>query len=347
MGKRYLLISAVLTLLLLGTQSLFATGGNKLGTAGAPELLIPMGARNVAMAGANISSITNADAIYWNPAGVAEVTNMDASFTYISYFADMSISYFSLAVDAGDIGAFGVGLQALDIGNIEVTTLDTPEGTGENISPDYLTATVTYSKKFTDRINFGVNTKVISETIGNMSATAFAWDFGLQYKSSSNIDFGITLKNVGTKLKFSGTGIEFDSRIPDSEPGSTTRKTNLDMAEHELPASFNIGFSYHYDINEQQNLTFVGQFENSSFAIDKIIGGLEYSFNNMLYLRGGYSLAMFEDDLPSGLDESQYGLHLGFGVNLDIGGNSVYVNYAYRPMEDFDPNSYFTVGFEL
>lgn len=340
------LICTLLVLVILGIQSIFASG-NKLGTAAAPELLIPMGAKNVAMAGANIADVSKTDAIYWNPAGVANIENTEASFTYLNYFADMNLSYFALALSISDVSAVGISIQSFDIGNIDVTTIDNPEGTGEQIQPDYITLGVTYSRRFTDKISFGINNKLISETIGSMSATAFAWDFGIQYKSDAGIDFGITLKNIGTELQFSGTGTEFDSNIPFANPNATTRKTNLDLASAELPTTFNIGAAYKLNIDEVQDVKIVGQFTNSSFALDHITGGLEYDYRNLLFVRGGYSMALFEDNYPSGLDESEFGLHAGFGINLDIGGNKIFIDYAYRPMETFGSTNYFTVGFEL
>ncbi len=54
---------------------LYAGSGNRRGTGGASELLIPVGARDLAMGGSTISTTHGVDALFWNPAGVAKLTS--------------------------------------------------------------------------------------------------------------------------------------------------------------------------------------------------------------------------------------------------------------------------------
>jgi hypothetical protein len=347
MKLKYFLVGMLIICMFVSTQDVFA-GGRKLGTAGAVELLIPMGAQSVGMGGANLANVSNTEAIYWNPAGLAKLTKAEATFSYMTYFADMSVSYVTAGFNAGRIGNFGLTLQSFDVGEIDVTTIDSPEGTGEIIKPDYMTITASYGKLLTDRIMFGANTKSVSERIGSMSASAVAFDFGLQYRSDHNIDFGVTLRNLGSRIQFSGTGIEFDSAIPFANPNATTRKTQLDMGRHELPTSLNIGLAYRYNLNEEQKLNVTGIFANNGYALDQIIGGIEYSYRDFVFLRGGYDAPMFPSDYPEDAkDDYQYGLHFGAGVVLNVGGSVVKFNYAYRDMQLFDANNYFTIGFEF
>jgi hypothetical protein len=278
---------------------------------------------------------------------LSSLEGAEASFSYMTYFADMNVSYATVGYNVEGVGTFGLGLQALDIGGIEVTTIDRPEGTGEVLNPDFITLTATFSKMLTDRIMFGLNTKLISERIGNMSASAVAWDFGLQYRSDINIDFGVTLKNIGTNMQFDGTGIEFNSAVPYSSPNATTRKTKADLASNELPTSLNMGLAYRYNINEQNNLNVTTLYASNSYNIDQVIGGMEYSFDNLVFLRVGYEAPLFESDSPYETDDYQYGLTFGAGVNLDVGGNVLHLDYAYRDMQLFDGNNYFTLGFQF
>ena len=342
MKIKYFLLGVMIILLIVSTQDTFA-GERKIGSSAASELLIPMGARSIGMGGANIANVSRTEAIYWNPAGLASLEGAEATFTYMTYFADMNVSYAAVGYNIEDIGTFGLSLQALDIGGIEVTTIDRPEGTGEILNPDFITLNATFAKMLTSRIMFGVNTKLISERIGNMSASAVAWDFGLQYRSDINIDFGVTLKNLGSSMQFDGTGIEFDSRIPFASPNATSRKTKADIATNELPTSLNMGLAYRYNINEQHNLNVTTAYSSNSFNIDQVVGGMEYNFDNFVFLRVGYEAPLFESDSPYETADYQYGLTLGAGVNLDLGGNILNLDYAYRDMELFDGNSYFTL----
>ena len=346
MKIKYLLVSVMIILLVISTQDTFA-GGRKLGSAAASELLIPMGARSVGMGGANIANVSQTEAIYWNPAGLANLQSSEASFSYMTYFADMNVSYFTLGYYMEGIGTLGLSLQSLDIGDLIVTTVDNPEGTGEILSPDYITVNATFSRRLTDRILFGVNTKLISERIGNMSASAVAWDFGIQYISDLNIDFGIVLKNIGTSMQFDGTGIEFDSVIPFASPNATTRKTKADIVSNEMPTSLNMGLAYRYVINEENKLNINTSYISNSFNIDQMIGGMEYSFQDFVFLRVGYEAPLYPSDFPSEAQDYQFGLTFGAGINLEIDGNMIVIDYAYRDMDIFDGNNYFTLGFQF
>jgi len=340
MRKKYILIG-ILTLLLICTQ-MFGSAP-KMGTNGATELLIPMGALSTALGGSNIACVSGTEAIYWNPAGLSNMKNGEASFSYMNYFANMNVTYLAAGFNVGSFGVIGVSAQVLDIGEIKVTTWDSPDGTGEIISPNYLTASLTYSKRFTDRILFGTNAKVISERVGTMNASAVAMDVGLQYLTPFGVGFGVTLRNFGTEMQFSGEAIEFDSEIPGAGPNSTSRKTKLDMASAELPTSMNIGLSYKYDMNYFGNVNFSAVYNNNAFELDHLSFGAEYDIMNKLFVRAGYMAYMYPDDWDWDKD-LEYGLSYGLGLNLDMGGNSFRFDYAARPMETFDVNQYFSIS---
>jgi len=346
MNTRQILTLAAATALCY-FSALFASAP-KVGTSAAPELMIPMGARNVAMGGANVANIQGVEAIYWNPAGLSSMAGSEASFSYTPYFADMNISYFAAGVKAGRSGVLGLSLQLLSIGDIEVTTIEAPEGTGETIKPNFMTVGVSYSRQFTDRIRFGANLKVVNEKIQNMSATGMAFDFGLQYISPWKVAFGVTLRNLGGDMSYDGTGIEFNSEISWADPGATTRRTRLDMAAAELPTSMTMGLSYSYSLGERGTLNVSGLYSNNSFAIDNLSAGAEYAFNRMVFLRAGYSAPLYPEDYPGSLKEdNQFGLTLGGGIHIPIGGTTLMLDYAYRDMKLFSANQYFSVGFQF
>jgi hypothetical protein len=163
--------------------SLEAGTSKRKGTAGAEELRIPVGSRGVALGGGVVAEVNGVDALFWNPAG-ASFTNKsaEAMFSHVTWIADIKVNYLSAIANFGGVGVFGVSLKSLDFGEIPVTTVDEPDGTGERFSPTFLTAAVSYSRRMTDRIYVGANLKLISERILRESATGFAVDIGLQYR---------------------------------------------------------------------------------------------------------------------------------------------------------------------
>ena len=342
-NKFFIFILSVL--MLLHFVQLAEASGRKLGTSGAAELTIPMGVGSVGLSGSNIADVKGMDAIYWNPAGLSQLSSTEASFSYMDYFAGMKISYFTVGAKLGAANTIGISLQAMNIGDIPVTTIQNPEGTGENISPNFITLGLTYARQMTDRINFGVNGKVISEKIDDMSAMAVAFDFGLQYVTPFGFSLGVVMRNFGSSIEYSGTNVEFNSDIPWAAPSATTRKTALDMASHELPASLTLGAGYYYELGNVQGLNVSTAYVNNSYNNDQMSFGLEYNFKKMIFGRIGYISALFEDETPEGIDDYPYGLSFGIGANVNVGGARILVDYAYRAMDTFDANQYFGIGF--
>lgn len=343
MKIKYLIIPLVLILLLAGAGSALASG-KKLGTAGAVELTIPMGARNIGIGGSNIANVGGTEAMYWNPAGLSRIQGGEASFNYLNYFADMSVSYIALGTGMGKVGTLGFTLQALNIGDINVTTMENPEGTGEVLNPNFITLNGTFARQFTDRINFGLNAKMVYEKIGNMSASAIAFDFGLQYLSPWGVDFGVVMRNYGSNLKYDGTGIEFDSAIPWANPNATTRKTKLDMAAQELPASLSMGLAYGFKLKDWNKLNLSASYTSASYGLEMVNGGVECVLKDMFFARAGYNLPIYPDGYPETAKEYAYGLSFGFGAHVLFNGKTIKADYGYRLMDQFSGQNFFSIG---
>ena len=96
MKIKYLLVILLLISLMVSVQEISA-GGKRIGSAAGIELIIPMGAQNVGIGGSNVANVSGLEAMYWNPAGLSQVMGVEAGFNYMTYFADMKISYFSFA----------------------------------------------------------------------------------------------------------------------------------------------------------------------------------------------------------------------------------------------------------
>ncbi|CUU04508.1 hypothetical protein JGI1_00996 [Candidatus Thermokryptus mobilis] len=334
------IILSVIGLALILT-SLEAGTSKRKGTAGAEELRIPVGSRGVALGGGVVAEANGVDALFWNPAG-ASFTNKsaEAMFSHVTWIADIKVNYLSAIANFGGVGVFGVSLKSLDFGEIPITTVDEPEGTGEKFSPTFLTAAVSYSRRMTDRIYVGANLKLITERILRESATGFAVDIGLQYRLESGLRFGAVMKNVGGNMKFDGPDLEWGVVIPGSEPGSPVRSLRVPLQEFELPAAFELGFAYNLKLGES-SLTLAGSFQNNNFTLDEYKGGLEYSFKNMLFLRVGYSY----------VNETDYVFNspsFGVGFNIPLGGTlEASVEYTYRKVKFFDNNQFLTIRFAM
>ena len=106
MKIKSLLVILLLISLMVSVHEVTA-GGKRVGSAAGIELIIPMGAQNVGIGGSNVANVNGMEAMYWNPAGLSQVRGVQAGFNYMTYFADMKISYFAVATNVGKLGVVG------------------------------------------------------------------------------------------------------------------------------------------------------------------------------------------------------------------------------------------------
>ncbi len=353
MKKKGYVLAAALLLAAVSFSAIDADAqtGKRRGTAGALEMLLPIGARGTALGGSFISAIKGVDAIYWNPAGVAASPyNAELMGSHFNYIADINVEYFAVTAKMGDVGHFGISIKTLDFGDIPVTTELATEGTGEVFSPTFVTLGLTFSRQMTDRIFFGTNLKLISESITAQSASGVAFDFGLQYSTGpEGIKIGIALKNLGPNMTFDGSDTETRVQIAGTEPGSRVRNLRTPLASFELPTTLELGISYDLAIGASNKLTVAGNFMNNNFGLDQYGVGGEFNYNDYIFLRAGYALGYDSDagSFVSSEEDFLFGPSLGGGINLDIGAFDLMFDYAYRSAKFFDNNQWFslTLGF--
>jgi opacity protein-like surface antigen len=259
-------------------------------------------------------------------------------FSYVNYFADINISYFAIGTSLGDIGSIAFDLKSFDFGDIPITTVQLPDGTGQTYSPSFLTLGFTYSKVLTDRISIGTNFKLITESIQNATASGFALDAGVQYRFTQSLMLGVTVKNIGTNMQFTGEDLRTRAGIPGSVPGSVDGTFETVAETFQIPSFFELSFTYALDFNEQNNLLIASSFVANNAFEDVVNFGLEYGFINTFFIRGGYNL------LLENTGDNIYGLTLGAGVDYNAGDIDIIFDYAFREVKDFpSSNHIFTI----
>ena len=338
--------SVVCLFLLLGilSMSALAANQNRIGTSGAQELLIPVGARGIGLGPSAMVFARGAEAIYYNPAGLSRMEHgVEAMFSQMSYFADINVSYGAIGVSAGSFGALGFTVKTISFGDIPVTTSTYPDGTGELYSPTFLTIGATYAKELTDRISIGLTANVVSEEMMSMSATGMAFSIGVQYQNLGiqGLALGVAIKNIGPNMKFSGSNAYITADNP-----ADNRDLNpyvVEMAAFAMPSHLEIGIGYSPKLDEKNQLSVGGMFRNNNYQDDEYNFGAEYGFDNMFFVRGGYTFA--PETSNDVLDQRGYlyDYTLGAGINYTVGGVALSFDYAYRNMKYFDGNNVFTL----
>lgn len=337
-----------LVLLLIMAGSVLAGPKNKYGLSAARELLIPVGSVGTALGGSNLATVSGVESIHWNPAGLSYMNTKqgEALFSSQIYIADINVNYFAGAYKVPNFGTFALSVKALSFGDIPVTTVNSPNGTGETFSPTYLTGGLSFAKQMTDRISFGTTVKVVYEKITAETATGVAFDFGINYNViGSGLQLGVALKNLGPSMKFSGADLEQFFQPPGTPNGTPQEPRMIELEDSELPTALSLGLSYDFRLDKRNNLLAHGTFQNNSFSGDDYNIGVEYNYDKLFFIRGGYQLSQDNAD-----DRAFTGASLGAGLRYGVGTNfDVAFDYAYRiPTSDrFDANQFFTlkVGF--
>jgi hypothetical protein len=333
--------SIILASLLLLAGSAWASSPDRVGTSGAPELRIPVGARSVALAGSNVADVGGAEALYYNPAGIVETkSHTEAMFSHTAYIADMNVNYFAVT-QAWGAGAIGVSAKVLSIGDIVYTTETAPDGTGEVFSPTYSTLGLTYGRRMTDRVDFGATVSYVSEHILQETAAGVSFGFGFAYDTDFHgARFGLTMNNVGPNLQFDGSDLDHLQQLPGYNPFVAPRSQGLSSATFEQPTSFLVGVSAPLVRGGQDELTLHGAYVNNSFALDEGRFGAEFVYHKLLALRAGYKWTSDSNAL--------FGATYGAGVRVPLGAASMWVDYANQPVSNyFDDVQHVTLNIQF
>jgi hypothetical protein len=315
----------------------FAGNPDRQGEAGAYELLLNPWARSVGLNTLNTSFVRGAESMNLNVAGLGRITGTEIGLTHSIYLQGTGLSMSSAAIarklDNG--GAFGLSLNALSFGKIPLTTSGLPEGTGATFSPTFFNLGLSYAHVFEKKVSVGITARIVNETVAEVSATAISLDAGVQYISGPDafperFKFGISLRNIGSRMKFGGQGLNYSTNNPDGTlPYKITvaKQTN----EFELPSQLNIGMAYDILPEEKMRLTGVLNFTSNAFARDDVGGGLEFSFNNLIALRAGYRYEI--GIVTDGKQPVYTGLAGGITVNIPGKKDSekmMSVDYSYQ-----------------
>lgn len=270
----------------------FNTGS--VGTAGGQFLNMGGGARAISLGGAYTAISDEASGIYWNPAGLVQISDVSLMFMHANYLADISFDYLAFG-HKKDNFAFGAALSYMDAGDIKQTDV-AGNSIGTYNPRDYvgiISMAMKTNSSFSDDEGFfsiGINAKILKSYIIEQANT-FAVDIGILNKSSFGYDkrirFGLLAQNIGPKIKF-------------------------DKEEDNLPLTLKGGMA----VESNKNLLFCGDVVFPKSNQPYIALGIEYKIQilnktNISLRFGGNTHALNSLNVLNGLSA-------GFGVKLDF-----------------------------
>jgi len=314
-----------------------AFGQSKVGTSAANFLQIGVGARGVALGDAATASGKDISGVYWNPALIANVNQGQVYFNHIDWFAGIDLNYGSAMLSFGNQGNFALTVFSLNTDQIEVTTEEYPDGTGDLYTVQDLMVALSYGRALTDRFKIGGTVKVIRSTIWNTSASAIAVDVGLTYRTPFNpVTLGMSISNFGNEMRMLGTdtAVRFD---PDLRVGGNNDGVvaNQYTRSWDLPILFRFGLAYNMIRTNSQQLLLLSDVLYPSSNENYVNTGIEYGLLNKYFLRAGYRQLFLED--------GEGGLTFGGGIKLF----NIQLDYAYCDRGRLSFVQYFSIGVNL
>lgn len=319
-----------------------ASAGNqdRVGSAGATEVLINPWSRSSAMADAGVASISGLEGAFLNLGGLAMLKKTELVAVRTNLFGKDGVKVNSIGFGqkVGESNVIALTYTGFNFGDIPITTVDNPEGLGTFFSPRYTLLGLSYARTFSNSIYGGIQIKLINEAISNAKANGVAFDAGIKYVTGEKdqIKFGINLKNVGPPMSYAGDGFSvtstFDAVTPVNDFISTT---NIPSAKFELPSQVNISFAYDFLFGEFGRLTAAGCYTSNSFSKDNYRLGLEYVHTvkkAVFAIRGGYN---YEQGIFKQVERTTAFTGPAAGVSVDFGkdtkeGALIGVDYCFR-----------------
>ena len=310
-----------LSILLIFSTKIFAGNEDRSGSAGASQLLVNPWCRSAALGDANVASSMGLEASFVNIAGLAQTDKTQIKFNFTNWLGTANIPFSSagIAQRISSNSVIALSFQSMSFGDLMITNTDNPDGGIGKFSPKMSVINLGYAKSFTTTISGGINLKVLNESISNVGATGFAIDAGIKYVTGplDRFKMGITLKNVGAPMTYSGDGLGIQTSVTKTGTSITTEQRS---AQFELPSMMSMGISYDLlnDTVTKNKFTTAFAFTANSFANDQYRLGLDYLFNTGIAafnLRAGY---VYEKNVTSTANRTNALTGFTAGMSVDL-----------------------------
>jgi len=345
------ILSIVLIILLIGVLPCWAQDISRVGTAAAQFLKLGVGARAGALGEAAVTIPGEVFGLYWNPASIASVDRTSIAVSRNELYEDLDLAYNFVGVvkPLGAGSTIGVSAIYLDTGNMEITTLSEPEGTGSDFSWEAYAIGLTYSRFVTDRLALGGTVKYVREGAYHMKAHTIAIDLGsLLDTGVLGMKLGMCLSNFGGQMQLDGPSLRVSHDRWANNPGTLDSDAYLKTEEYPLPLIFRLGLSTQLIGTEGQlmnsdksTMTIVVDAYDPNDALLRSNFGVEYQWNNILSLRAGYRGISVEEDEYDSYNTASY--TFGGGIKYDFNFACVAFDYSFTDFKILGSGHQFSI----
>jgi len=314
-------------------------------------LSIGVGARAFGMSNTVVASADDVTAGFWNPAGlVNQEDKLQISVMHSNYLNGLAnYDYVALGTKIKDNAALSFAMVRFGVDGIP-NTLDlirngqiNYDRVKEFSAVDY-GFFVSYAQKSSiDGLSFGGSAKVVHRRAGEFTT---AWGFGIdasaRYQTDNNWSFAVIGRDITTT--FNAWQFNF-TEAEEAVFRSTNNEVPINSLELTLPkvilgAAKKIDFTQDFSLLTEINvdLNTDGR-RNTLLKTDIISGdphmGIEASYKDIIYLRGGVGNFQQEKDLNY---EQQWTFMPNIGLGLKL--NNLMIDYALSDIGDQSTANY-------
>jgi len=302
----------------------------KVGQTGLQFLKADMSARSAGMGGAFIMVGNDANAMFYNPAGLAMMqTGFDAFGTMTQWIAGITYTAVGVAKSVGSIGHFGLTFISADYGDIVGTRVAATEAGYEltgNVDVSALAVGAVYAREISSKFFMGGQVRYASQHLGSSILEAggaevenkvggLSYEFGSIFYPGlvSSLRLGMSIRNFSPQFKYEQEGFQLPLTFTIGVAADALEFLGMGGGSHSLLVA--VDALHPRDYTERVHL------------------GLEYWFMDMVALRGGYKFNYDEESFT-----------FGGGIKYGVGGIGLKIDGAYSAFGVFDNVTRFTVG---
>lgn len=270
-------------------------------------LSFEVGGRSAGMAGAHTGVATGVTAQFWNPAGLATLSQPQVGAMHANWLQDLSYEWLGIARPMGGIGVGSLSVAYFHTPGIpSVDEFDNP--TGEFRVYD-IAVTAGIARSLARGLSIGANAKMIRQSLGTVSASAPAVDLGVRA-----VIAGVNLGGVVQNL---GPGLSFD--------GATT---------YPLPRMIKVGAGRSF---WRDRIQLAADYNHPNDYFDDLRVGTEVRAHPNVSIRLGYRHEFGTSEDPAN------GLSYGLGLHF----HQLELDYAMTPSDAFDDVHRLSFGYSF
>lgn len=288
-------------------------------------LEIGVGARSLGMGGASVAVSNDVTAIYWNPAGLAYLGNVQFHGMHSERFGGVvNWDFIGLGIPLKDKTRFGVGFFRLGVDDIPYTALRNPSmKLGESyvnelgqsvqnvpyvyrtVSDQEMALYLSFAKRKTNKITWGINIKIIRKVMGDYDAWGLGFDAGVRVNPIDSIQIGLVLLD-GTYTLIGWNKGRKELIVPHIRYGLAYP---LNFTSIQLLPTMDI-------IHNFDNQGSASQISTGRLSLD-LFFGLECEYRDLFALRIGLNRGKLSTGV--GFQASFIGIDYGFSSQTDLG----------------------------